>query len=113
MPYRVYIQDEPAMLGKSLYITEVDQGGRVIAVAEPVDLTFNKLQEAQARVEPTIAFNWGQGDELLYALKDALTDASLGHSQGELKATKQHLNDMRAIAFKKIGIDKEVSHARN
>lgn len=106
--YKVHIQDDPALLGKRLYIVDVDQSGRVVAAAKPVDLVFEPVNSSK-QVEPTFNFAWAMGDQLLYALKDALTDASLGHAQGELKAIKQHLDDMRSIAFTKLNVPLERS----
>jgi len=105
MMFKVFIQDNLAKMSKDVYIVETNANGRVVAVAEPVVLTMKEVSEGQAGIQPTLEFGaFGIGEDILLALKDSLTDASLGHTQGELKSTKAHLDDMRAIAFHKLNM---------
>lgn len=49
-----------------------------------------------------LVLNYDDADALLSALSDALTDSALppaAYLQGELKATKLHLDDMRKLAL--------------
>jgi len=59
-----------------------------------------------ARCEPTVELDFQAAQVLMDDLYHAGIRPSEGDSPGELKATKQHLQDMKAIAFKKLGMDK-------
>ena len=75
-------------------------------VAEPIQLTFNRHEFGQ-RVKPTLELHDRDAIPFLDALKEALN----GHQgikadviEGELKATKEHLRDMRLLVFHEADI---------
>lgn len=61
-----------------------------------------KLEEGQMASEPTFSVPNISADEFMRALKEAIREyegSTPDFAQGELKATKAHLEDMRKIVF--------------
>ena len=88
-----------------IYITEdLPDGSRVIA--KPMKLIFEKYVKGK-QYDPTLSISryLDKKTNFLQALSDALTEAGFQPKveqeiKGELKATKSHLEDMRALVFK-------------
>ncbi len=62
--------------------------------------TQRKVIEEGAIIEPSFRMDWVSADEFMYALKEAIREyegSTPDFSQGELKATKYHLEDMRRL----------------
>jgi len=75
-------------------------------VAKPMDLIFEEMKDLEPN-EPSIKISriFGKETNFLQALSDALAKCgykpkSVEENEGELKATKYHLEDMRKIALK-------------
>jgi hypothetical protein len=55
------------------------------------------------RMDPSVEFPYEMSSSIISALKDALAEAGFlqetGPLEGELKATKVHLEDMRKLTF--------------
>ena len=61
------------------------------------------LTEGEIAKEPTFTVPTADANEFMLALKEAIRDyegSTPDFSQGELKATKYHLEDLRQIVFK-------------
>jgi len=76
-------------------------------VAEPIQFIFNR-HELGKRVKPTLELDDRDAIPFIEALKEALN----GHQEikadvieGELKATKEHLRDLKILLWKKVGLD--------
>ena len=75
-------------------------------IAEPIQLQFKKHEHGE-RIGPTLELDDYQGTQFLDALKEALNDhqgIKADVIEGELKATKEHLKDMRLLVFHELGI---------
>ena len=103
---KTIIRYEETFDGVGVYIMAQDKNGRVIA-AEPLKLEFSEVKEYPMLPEPTLRFVSNQdGNEFLQDMANEL--ARLGflpkiaeQSRAELDATKNHLEDMRALVFKR------------
>jgi hypothetical protein len=82
-----------------IVITRLD--GRKTYVAKKVELVFEEIPEGSFFKEPTLAIDWYHANDFKEALKEALDGEKLPPSavEGELKATKVHLEDMRKLVF--------------
>lgn len=101
--YRVEILKSPDRFGDMIRIGCIDRG--ILYVAKPVKLIFEAHRQGEC-VPATIEL-LSDGDKLLDALKSALNDhygIREGHAEGELKATKEHLKDLKTILFDQMGI---------
>jgi hypothetical protein len=79
--------------------------GQIMSVADP--LTFSKVEQGSL-VAPTIKVG---GREFLQACLEAAWEAGMrpvgyGDTKEQAKALNAHLQDMRSIAFHKIGAQK-------
>lgn len=68
-------------------------------VAKEIKLEFEEIPEGSFFKEPTLRIDWYDSKDFMAALKEALDGEKLPPSavEGELKATKYHLEDMRKI----------------
>jgi len=97
-PFRVYIV--PDYSGKlHIVFTKIENGKTYYA--KKVDLVFEEVPEGSFFKEPTLEFAWHHSKDFLEALKEALDKEKLpeGRVEGELKATKYHLEDMRNLTI--------------
>lgn len=102
--FKILIDRGESHFGVDLRIGEVRNG--VLYVAKPIKLIFEQ-REFGRRIPPTMEFETANGLQFLDALKTSLNEHKgirEGHVEGELKATKEHLKDMRLLAFHKVGI---------
>lgn len=100
--YEVVIVDNHSFMRKELYLVQRNHNGVVTHIAEPIEITM-KPYKASTEAKPTIIFqDWG-GDDVLHAFERAFTK-ELEPKLGELKATQEHLKDMKTIAFHKLNI---------
>ncbi len=95
-PFKVRIFDDYS--GSKHIVIAKHEGNRVY-VAKKVNLEFEELPEGYFFKEPTLAIGWYHASDLMAAFKEALDGEKLPVSavEGELKATKYHLEDMRKI----------------
>jgi len=70
-------------------------------VAKEIVLEFEEVPEGSFFKAPTLKINWHESKDFMAALKEALDGEKLPASavEGELKATKVHLEDMRKLVF--------------
>jgi hypothetical protein len=99
-PFRVYLFQD--YTGTSNFVI-VKQVGLKTFVAKKVPLEFAEIPEGTMFREPTFSFNYMDSKDFLAALKEMLDGEKLPPSavEGELKATKVHLEDMRKLVFEK------------
>ncbi len=103
--YRIWIDRSGSQFGVDIRIGLVRDGKPYIA--EPITLIF-KPHVSGERIMPTLELPDQEGLAFLDALKLALNEhhgIREGHVEGELKATKSHLRDMKLLLWKKMGID--------
>jgi hypothetical protein len=88
--------------GKSIFLGRVGSDGMSVVV----DMTFKQI--AQGEIEPKPVLHGEDGTAFLQAVMDAAYDAGLrpSRSQDE-RHQKEHLNDLRKIAFHVLKIDKQ------
>lgn len=89
----------------SMEIYFFDRGPNYKAVALPMDLVFKKMEEGK-EYEPSLRIPGLMLPGFLKALVSALDKSgvrspSVDKVEGELKATKYHLDDMRRLVFKR------------
>ncbi len=102
--------DEYEMHLKILICQEED--GIITHVAQPVNLVMEE-REQFSPIEPTMRIGRGvDAKSLLKSIEEELP--RIGHTprpqsylEGELRATKLHLEDIRTLAFKYIGVRSE------
>ena len=71
------------------------------------DMTIEEVEPGRM-VDPSFQIDFSEGQVLIDQLWEAGLRPSEGSgSAGSLKATENHLNDMRNIVFKKLGINNE------
>ena len=70
-------------------------------VAKEIVLEFEEVPEGAFFKAPTLRINWHDSKDFMAAIKEALDGEKLPASavEGELKATKVHLEDMRKLVF--------------
>ena len=103
--------DEYEMHLKILICQEED--GIITHVAQPVELVMED-REQFTPIEPTMRIGRGvDAKSLLKSIEEELP--RIGHTprpqsylEGELRATKLHLEDVRTIAFKSMGVISEM-----
>jgi hypothetical protein len=85
----------------AVHIVITKHEGNKVYAAKEVNLVFEELPEGSFFKEPTLRINWYHSKDLMAALKEALDGEKLPLSsvEGELKATKVHLEDMRKLVF--------------
>lgn len=84
------------------HILILSRSGNRVYVAKRVELIFEELPEGGYFKEPTFEIPWHSSKNFKVALKKALEGEKLPVSsvEGELTATKYHLEDMRKLALK-------------
>jgi len=101
--YRVAIRHNP--ITEYLEIYFLDDGPNYRSVALPMDLVFERMEDGK-EYEPSLkisrVFVPGFLEALAAALdKSGVKPPSIDRMEGELKATKGHLKDMRRLVFKR------------
>lgn len=100
MKLKFYFQTDIASDRVNIYlIGEKHDGSRYIA--KPMNLAFEPI-DRNNRSSPSLEIEGFESREFLPALANALAEAGYRHESteaGELKATKNHLEDMRKIVF--------------
>jgi len=104
-PYRIRFFDDYSG-SVHIVITKVTNGRQYIA--KEIVLQFEEIPEGSFFKAPTLRINWHDSKDFMAALKEALDGEKLPPSalEGELKATKYHLEDMRKIVDGYMGIEK-------
>lgn len=97
-PFRVRFFDD---YSGAVHIVITRHEGNKVYVAKEFKLEFEELPEGGFFKEPTLRINWYDAKDFKAAFKEALDGEKLPPSavEGELKATKYHLEDMRKMAF--------------
>lgn len=104
MNYEVIIVDNPTFLRKELYLVK-KENGVVVQVAEPLEIVMSDRKPG-TESKPTFIFDeWG-GENIISAFERAFTK-KVEPKLGEIEATKRHLQDMKTIAFHKLGIEEQ------
>ena len=96
-PFRVYLFRDYTGTDNFIIVKLV---GTKTYVAEKVVLKFVEVPEGSMFREPTFSFNYVDSKDFLAALKEMLDGEKLPPNaiEGELTATKAHLEDMRMLA---------------
>lgn len=111
MSLKVRIYTEP--ISQEICITFYDRNERgELFVVKPFNLTISKVEEG-AFIEPTIrlpGYHGELGESLLFALAEALDKEGIKTDKdtklaGMIEAMKTHLQDMRLIVYKQLGIE--------
>jgi hypothetical protein len=96
---KIYLRKADWKMETECYIVDELADGRRLVV-EPMDMVFSEPEEDHV-LEPSLRFSGYQSEEFLKGLSQALIE--LGYrdksSEGELKATKVHLEDMRSLVL--------------
>ena len=102
-PFRVRFFDD---YSGAVHIIITKHEGNKVYAAKEVNLVFEELPEGSFFKEPTLRIGWYSANDFKAALKEALDAEKLPPSavEGELKATKYHLEDLRRIVDGYIGI---------
>lgn len=97
-PYRVRFYND---YSGSTHIVITRANGNKLYVAKEVKLEFEEVPNGAFFKEPTLRIDWFDSKDFMAALKEALDGEKLPASavEGELKATKVHLEDMRKLVF--------------
>lgn len=97
-PFRVRFFDD---YSGSTHIVITKLIGMKQYVAKEIVLEFEEIPEGAFFKAPTLRINWHDSKDFMAALKEALDGEKLPPSavEGELKATKVHLEDMRKLVF--------------
>jgi hypothetical protein len=99
--------------GVKVYLMKkvVEGGERKLYVAKPVELEFVELPPGESPFGATMYLpnEWDKDGKAVESLKTevAKLDGRAGNEQlilGQLEAVTEHMKDMRAIAFHKVGI---------
>jgi len=96
--YRVHFGRDMHTDSLIMLIKRVQNGK--IYVANPIELTFREKKECEV-LDPTLKICLDESDDFLEAIRNGLEGKSLDDIKGELDATKNHLEDMRKIVYKK------------
>ncbi len=101
--FKIYIQKGLDFDGISIWFIE-DLGGGQYSVAKPVDFTFVTHKDSDINTPPTIKLNSFFAQEFLHAWAEALKEEKISvedtfNLEGQLQATKYHLEDMRKLVF--------------
>jgi len=83
--------------------------GDKVLVAKPVKLEFEEQKEGDRRENPTLEIGRWHSQAFLEALKSAVEGKSVMTCEGELIATKKHLEDMRTLVFEELKHELESS----
>ncbi len=105
--YRIWIDRSSNHFGINIRIGLV-RGGQNL-VAEPIRLVFKPHKHGQL-IPPTLELPEEEGVHFLDALKLAVMNhhgIREGYTEGELKATKTHLKDLREILWNHLDISGE------
>ncbi len=97
----ISIEQRPFCAELGIYI--VDRRGNDLSVAGPVDLEFHPYKEGD-EVKPTLSIPFWMAEEFMQAFVDELSNNGVKTKneltmEGELNATKYHLEDMRKLVF--------------
>jgi hypothetical protein len=97
-PYRVRFFDD---YSGSTHIVITKLQNMKQYVAKEIVLEFEEVPEGAFFKAPTLRINWHDSKDFMAAIKEALDGEKLPASavEGELKATKVHLEDMRKLVF--------------
>jgi hypothetical protein len=107
--WKVYLEDDPSRRTIDLYLTHLGPSGE--SVARPVQIDMHSVEEG-VRLEPTMTFypHGYDGREILQAIVDAAAQKGIVARIDEapankIEAVERHLDDMRAIAGHKLGVN--------
>ncbi len=111
MSYKAFIRDEFMLGGKALFIARKLSNGRYAELQAPPDGFPIREREVSKYYEPQPFIHGQDGDEILQAILDAawaegMRPTGISGERGEIKRLEEHLGDMRALAFHKIGAEK-------
>ncbi len=102
----VYFKKEEWSGQTNVYIMGIDTNGTRV-LAKPMELDFSEYDDFKIS-KPSLSFDqFRGGSQFLQALLDGLVEAGFVPEKGpesELKATRFHLEDMRKITFKTLGV---------
>lgn len=103
---RVWAEHNIFNASLDLYILMDDSGGHATHVAKPMDLIMEPITEGGRIAQPTLRLRHYEAKDFLEAIKAGLerslhvqADSEAGLA-GELKATKEHLDDLRKVIVK-------------
>ena len=103
MELKVHIEHDPRFRGTAIYLFGKDNQGEF--VIEPMDLVVRHYELSERIDNPTLVFGGRDGEMFLQSLAENLVHIGfkpdeLKAKEGELSATRYHLEDMRKFAFK-------------
>lgn len=104
--YEIFICKPIAVRAVEFYIQYRDTDEHATYISEPI--VFHKIKHPYSEREPaTLALEPEESQFFLRSMLEQLKSNGLELNleiEGELKATKIHLNDMRSLVFKNKGI---------
>lgn len=105
--FEIRIETPPTKFGLCIWIL-LREGDRLY-VAKPIEMVFEEVMKGQ-RVDPdrpSLFVDERYGQPFMEALKRAVEKVDIRAIEGELKATKYHLEDMRKLVFEGIPFRKK------
>jgi len=102
MQFEIRIE-RPPWGGLSIWII-LREGDRRYFV-EPLELVFKEIEQGRRLDRPSLSIDERYAGPFMEALKRAVEQVDMGPVEGELKATKYHLEDMRKLIFEKTVIE--------
>jgi hypothetical protein len=95
--FEIQMEELPTQFGLSIWII-LREGDRIY-VAKPIALEFQEWSRGQRLDRPTLFIEDHYRMPFMEALKRAVEKVDIRAVEGELKATKYHLEDMRKLVF--------------
>lgn len=101
---KVHIDNSPFQYASRIWIIQEQDGQRFVLRWDGKNWEQTKYQEG-VDITPSLTFPFSFDQELFKALVDAISDRGIKPDaysilEGEQKATKLHLQDMRTLVFK-------------
>jgi len=106
MEIKVTMDYDPAIRGTRIWVYGEDDRG-MESVVEPLDFNMREIGVGESP-PPTFTFSRRDGHAFLQSFSEALSKAGfqpdeLEASNKQIDAIKYHLEDMRSMAFNKVG----------
>lgn len=108
--WKAYIRSDELGRGVLLHVAkQAARGTDVLVAVEDGKATLKRIEDGEYRPDPFLAGD--VAEEVLQALMDAawaygMRPNGISGERGEIKRLEEHLSDIRAIAFHKIGAPK-------
>jgi len=107
--WEVYVEPRDYMNRLAVYLHKFDGDDRRLLCYGLPEIRVHKAGEDTYSITPSLEFSREQARRLMSELWRAGVrpeQLGSGHPEEEIGATRKHLEDMRALAFGKIGVAK-------